>query len=129
MSESILEGTRRKIRFNTNKGLASIEQLWDMPMTHPANTSMDSLYKDLNKKRQAQAGESLIVAPAAKDSAIELQFAIVKEITLIRLAEIKKKENQLADKAHNAKIDKFITNAEEKEMGSKSVSELLAMKK
>lgn len=73
--------SRAKIRFATNKGLISTEDLWDIPLTH-----VDILARSYNKELKEQAEESFI-KPRTKDNALELGFTILKHVIEVRLAE------------------------------------------
>ena len=75
------EASRKKLRFATNKGLISTEDLWDIPLTH-----VDILARSHSKELKDAAEESFI-KPRTKDSALELGFEILKHVIEVRLAE------------------------------------------
>lgn len=53
--------TRQKLRFASPKGLLTVEDLWDLPMT--GNTSLDSVSKLANRDVKVSAEESLSLMP------------------------------------------------------------------
>ncbi len=73
-----------KLRFNTTKGLLSVEQLNDLTMTGVAN-----IVKGLNKEMKKDSGDELsfLDENAVKvDPLIELRFNIAKDIYLDKKA-------------------------------------------
>ncbi len=82
------KASRRKLRFPSPKGLLSVEDLWDLPLT--SNTGKANL-DDIAKTLFAAMKETEIsfVAPAKteSDSDSKLAFEIVKRVIDVRLAE------------------------------------------
>lgn len=81
-----LEGTRHKVRFATTLGMLTIEDLWDLPLTSKKGVSLDGLAVRLSKTLREQT-ESFVDASTEGNEELTLQFAIVKQIIDIRLAE------------------------------------------
>lgn len=116
-----------QLRFNTDKGLLSVEQLWSLNLTQLA-----TLIKAIKKVLKATDNDdelSFLTESTTTDSTNQLRFDIVKEIYLE-----KKKENDMARdeknvKEHNQKILSLIAQKREADMATKSVEELEAMLK
>ena len=80
-----LEATRQGLRFSTTQGLLSVEDLWDLPLTSQRGSSLDSLAVSLSKLMR-DSSESY-VEPTTLNEQLQLQFAVVKQILDIKLAE------------------------------------------
>lgn len=86
MAEKFEKASRLKLRFETVKGLAGVEDLWDMPL-RGNGASLNSLAKSLNRKIKDE-GEEDFVSPTTKaNETLDLQFTIVKHVIEVRLAE------------------------------------------
>lgn len=119
--------SQTQLRFNTEKGLLSTEQLWSLNLTQLAN-----LIKSIKKVLKATDNDdelSFLTESTITDTTNQLRFDIVKEIYLD-----KKKENDMARdekniKEHNQKILSLIAQKREADLANKSVEELEAMLK
>ena len=78
--------TRQKLRFASPKGLLTVEDLWDLPMT--GNTSLDTVSKLANRDVKASAEESFVVEASAVNGEANLKLDILKYIISVRKAEI-----------------------------------------
>ena len=78
--------TRKKLRFASQKGLLTTEDLWDLPMT--GNTSLDTVSKLANRDVKASAEESFVVEASAVNDEANLKLDILKYIISVRKAEI-----------------------------------------
>lgn len=113
--------TRNKFRF-PYKGMISVEDLWDLPLT-----ALDSIYKTLNKQVKQDKEDSLLETRSEESEVVELQIAIVKYIVSTKqieaAAKIAAKEN--ADKRR--RIMEIMANKQDEELMSKTVEELQKM--
>jgi hypothetical protein len=86
------KASRLKLRFESPKGLLSVEDLWDLPLTSTRNgANLNDLAKAMNRELKASAEEDFVNQTATADSIIrtllQLRFDIVKHIINVRLAE------------------------------------------
>lgn len=81
-----LEGTRRKLRFDSTVGQLTIEDLWDLPLTSKKGVSLDTLAVGLSR-RLREGTESFVETETRLNEELSLRFDIVKAIIDIRLAE------------------------------------------
>jgi len=81
--------TRLKLRFTTEYGMVSVEDLWDLPLatTRPRTTSLDDVAKALRRELRDTEEESFVVAAKKGDDRLALSFEVVKHIIAVRLAE------------------------------------------
>lgn len=87
--QSIFElASRHQIRFSSNRGELSTEQLWTMPLTAKSGFDLDSVAKAVNTQLRAMAEESFVDAsdnPAKTE--LELKLEVVKHIIAVRKQE------------------------------------------
>ena len=112
---------RNKVRFPF-KGLISVEDLWDLPLT-----SLDSIYKTLNKQVKLSEEESLLNVKTDVDVELEVQIAIVKHIVSVKLEEQKAREKAAEKKAQKQKIASIIAAKEDEALQNSSIDDLKKM--
>jgi restriction endonuclease S subunit len=112
---------RNKVRFPF-KGMISVEDLWDLSLT-----SLDSIYKTLNKQVKQSEEESLLVTKTSVDTELEVQIAIVKHIVSVKLEEQETREKAAAKKAQKQKIMSIIATKEDEALQNSSVDDLRKM--
>ena len=89
MTTNIFEAaTKNKVRFDSPKGLLTVEDLWDLHLTSTTGKpNLDRIARDLYNKLN-EDGQISFVTPVTKtDDGNQLKFNIVKHIIDIRIAE------------------------------------------
>lgn len=118
--------TRLKLRFESNKGLLSVEQVWDLSLT-----ALNEMAKGLS--RQVKAAETdeedFIGTKSNVDSELQLRFDVVKHIIGVKLKERDDSRDAAERKANNQIILELIQRKKQQELESKSVEELEALLK
>lgn len=113
--------TRSKIRF-PYKGMITVEDLWDLPLTE-----LDTVFKKLNTQMKKSQEESLLDVRSKEDETIELQISIIKYIVNV------KKNEQISRAAAKEKSEKkqmilqIMEERKAKEIESMSTEELRKM--
>lgn len=81
------QASRLKLRFETNRGFLSTEDLWDLSLT-----SLDSIYRVINKKLKEETEESLITTRSKSNKELDLKVEILKHVVKVKQeeAELKK---------------------------------------
>ena len=97
------KASKLKIRFNTSKGLLSVEQMWDLSMTAVANV-VKSLKKELNVESDDDLSFLDENAPQV-DTVLQLKFDIAKDIYLSKRAE---RDEQVASVNKKAELQKLL---------------------
>ncbi|HIC4115718.1 TPA: hypothetical protein ACW4JH_000141 [Salmonella enterica] len=120
------KATRMKLRFESNKGLLSVEQVWDLSLT-----ALNEMAKGLS--RQVKAAETdeedFIGTKSNVDSELQLRFDVVKHIIGVKLKERDDSRDAAERKANNQIILELIQRKKQQELESKSVEELEALLK
>ena len=123
------EAVKKRLRFNTSKGVLSVEQLFDLKLT-PLATLVRALKKELNKDESNDDGLGFLdLTSTAVDPVLELQFNVVKEIYIDKKDERDAEQSKAETKAHNQRIDELIAQKNDEALSSKSVAELEALRK
>lgn len=123
--------TKKKIRFETSKGLLSVEELWDLPLTSDnGRPNLDDIAKGIYKAMKEGEEVSFVKSNAASNAAfnvLKTKFDIVKYIIDVKLAEAEAAKKAKETKARNQRILGLIAQKEDEALASKSKEELLAM--
>ena len=120
--ENYKEVIRKKVRFATEKGELSVEQLWDLtiPQLDKLAVSLDEKYKNSNPK-------SFVEKKTTKDKDLKLQLDVVLDILETKVDEAELAKQKAERKEHNQKILKLIEEKKDEALAGKSIKELTAM--
>ena len=119
------KATRLKLRFPSQKGFLTVEDLWDLPLT--GKVSLDNIAKQLNKEIKDSSEESFVIKKTEKNSILELKFELVKYIIKVKLSEIETAEKAKVLKEKKQKIMELIQEKENESLKSKSLEDLQKM--
>lgn len=111
--------SQSKLRFQSNKGLLSTEQLWDLNLT-----DLDSLAVSLENEYNESGKKSFLVKRSVKDKTTKLKFDIVLDVLQTKSDEMAEAQQKAEDKAHNNKIIALIAEKQDDELKGKSVKQL-----
>ena len=127
--EIFKKASKKKLRFSTNRGVLSVEQLWDL--------SKDEIRQLVIKAREAakkSSGEvndselSFLDAPAkTKATDDELRFEILKDIYLTKKSAEEKAQKKAEVKENNKKLLELIARKQDEDLEKKSIKELEKM--
>ena len=113
------EAAKQKLRFSTNKGSLSVEQLWTLSLT-----DLDTLAVSLEEAHANSKGKSFLDKRTTKDKGLKLQFDIVLDILNTKSEEAEALRDAKEVKEHNQKILALISEKKDDELKVKSVKEL-----
>lgn len=116
------KAARLKIRFETSRGVLSVEDLWDLPLS-----ALDNIYKSLRRISKAASEESLLDTVSAEAGIVELKAEIVKHIVQVKLAENVERENEAANKAKKEKILEILSRKQDASLENMSEEDLRKM--
>lgn len=113
--------TRAKLRFETNKGDLTVEDLWDLPLTSNNGFDLDTVAKAVNRQIKASEEESFVAKRTAASTVLVLKLDILKDVIATKLeqAEEASKASLRADRRRKL-IDAL---AEKQDESLKSMSE------
>lgn len=119
--EMFIKASREKMRF-PYKGLATVEDLWDLSVTE-----LDKIYKSLNAKAKQAQEESLLEVKTSEDETLTAQIEIVKYIVSVKLEEKKAAEMAKERKQQKQKIMSILASKQDEALQGKSIEELEKM--
>ncbi len=119
--EMFIQARRQKIRF-PYKGTASVEDLWDLPVTE-----LDKIFKQLNAEAKKMQEESLLETKSDEDKKLAVQIGIVKYIVSVKLEEKKAAEMERERKKQKQKIMSILASKQDEALKDKSIEELEKM--
>lgn len=124
--------SRVKLRFATVKGLLSLEQIWDLPLTSKSEStvSLDSVAKDIHSQiREADTAPISFVNPAATSGAsdeLKLKFELLKHIIAIRVAEAEKREKAATKADERRRLQDLLNQKKLEKDSAMSIEDLEA---
>lgn len=119
---------RSKLRFDSPKGLLTVEDLWGLPLTAtpPSRPSLDSMAQDLYKQLKEFSADAVsFVKPSTTD--IQIKFDIVKHIIDTKMAERDAAAAPAEKSAKKQKLMELIARKQDAALESASIEELQAM--
>ena len=123
------EASKSKLRFESERGILSTEQLFDLPLKNGTNMCLDEMHKKLKIESRDSDVESYVDKRSNKNSKINLQISIIESIIDYKLDAISAKENAEASKAKKEKIMNILAKKEDEKLEEKSPAELKRMLK
>jgi hypothetical protein len=127
MSTIIEQAVRQKLRFNSTKGVLSVEQLFDLPFTSKSGCDLQTVATDCDNAVKS-LGETDFVGIASKPNATaQLRLDVVKHVIAVLKEERNKTSSANAKKVQKEKLLHLLAQKENEELSNKSPEELQAM--
>ena len=125
-TETMFESASRlKLRFDSQVGQLSVEDLWDLPLTSAFKANLDAIAVELN--RQLKGTEESFVSTGKKNAVLELKFEVVKHIIGVRVAENQAKIDERNRAERKAQIAELIEQKKGEGLKAMSIEELEAL--
>ena len=116
------EALQKKLRFKTNKGMITTEDLFDLSLQN-----LNTLAIMLDKKISEAPKKSFIEELPAEENDDELRFSIVKDVINIKLKARKDNIDKAQADAQKKRILEILAKRNDEELENKSIEELRAM--
>lgn len=128
MLELFERASKKKLRFETDLGTLSVEDLWDLPLQATRGVNLDDLAKSFSKALKEEEEESFVEKPKPnkKLADLRLRFAIVKRIIEVQLEAREKAEQKAERKQRAEKIKEILARKEDAKLERTSEKKLLA---
>ena len=114
------------LRFQTNKGPLSVEQLWSLNLTDLSN-SIKEVKKVLKKSDGDDELSFLVDSEVAVDVENQLRFDILKDVYLTKKSEMETLRDAAKAKEHNQKIFAEMERRKEAKISTVTDAELESM--
>lgn len=121
------QATRKALRFPSNRGELSVEQLWSLPLTSKSGFDLDSVARSVNGMLKSVTEDSFVTTrenPAK--SSYELQLDVVKHVIAVKLAEEAENKAASTRRARKAQLMELLAQKEQEELKGKTKEEILA---
>ena len=122
--ENYKQASQQKLRFQTNKGSLSTEQLWDLSLE-----DLDALAVSLETEHKQSGKKSFLVKTSAKDKTAKLRFDVALDVLNTKVDEANAFAEAQEVKQHNEKIITLIAEKQDESLKGKSIKQLEAMLK
>lgn len=122
------QATRQKLRFNTQKGLLSVEDLWDLPLSsHTGRANLDDIARNLDTELKASASASFVSPDTTKNDRVQLMFDLVIHVINTKIAEQKASQEAAVIREKKQKIMAIIEQKQDAALSAASLDDLHAM--
>ena len=134
MSKNIYkEALLNRVRFSTNVGLLTLEEVMDLPLTSKSGLSVDSLAVDLVNKLKNENKEIVSLVNEDKEDieryVDELKLEVLKDIIEYKKALIEKKRKAQAENSEKRRIMEALARKKEDKYNDMSIEELEELSK
>ena len=109
--------TRNKLRFSSNRGELSVEQLWDLPLRSRDDFNLDNVAKLANKALKDKEESFVETTKTAEQTRREIAFEVVKYVIQTKLNEEEAAKKRAANRQEKQKLLEIL---EEKQNGKLS---------
>jgi hypothetical protein len=107
------KATRLHLRFPSPKGLLTVEDLWDLPLTSTTGkANLDDIARSLNAALKSDNNVSFVKPDTSEDALTKLQFDIVLHIISTKMTE---NAEALASRAKREKKQQLLEVLERKQ--------------
>lgn len=118
MEQNFKKASRLKLRFQTSKGVLSVEQLWDLSLNE-----LDGLAVHLEESCKNKT-KSFLNKKTEQDELSQLRFDIVMDVLTIKVEEREALQKANENKLHDQKILQLIQAKKEEQLSNLTVEEL-----
>ena len=124
------QASRAKLRFETEKGMLTAEQLWDCTRAMLGRTikHVHGILKETETDDDVLGFLESGISETS-DPINTLRFNILKDVYITKQEEANALRDADQVKQHNAKIDAIIAQKEDESLASKSIKELEKLRK
>lgn len=134
MSKNIYkEALLNRVRFSTNVGLLTLEEVMDLPLTSKSGLSVDSLAVDLVNKLKNENKEIVSLVNEDKEDieryVDELKLEVLKDIIEYKKVLIEEKRKAQAENSEKRRIMEALARKKEDKYNDMSIEELEELSK
>lgn len=129
MSTLFEKASRKKLRFISPKGLLTVEELWDLPLTSQVGkASLDMLAVEQHKKvSDSSVGLSFVIEKTTVNEDEQLRMDILLHIIKVRMEENATNRAAADRAAEKQKIMRLIAEKRDEALSQSSIEDLEAL--
>ncbi len=121
------KAAKNRLRFETDKGSITVEDLWDVPLESRGALSLDNIARGLNREINLLDSESFVSKKTTVNDLLELKFSIVKHIIECKLKSAETAEKAEATRQQRERIRDIIAQKQDQVLLDTDVAELEKM--
>lgn len=121
------KAVRLKLRFDTDKGQISCEDLWDLPLTSKRGVSLDSIAVSYYQKLRDNANISFVDNNTKTDEGDKLCFDIVRYVIEVKKKEAQDRQDEKQSAEKRQRILEALAKKKDEKLGQSSIEELERM--
>lgn len=119
---------RMKLRFDSKVGQITVEDLFELPLTHATRNNLNDIAVALHAQLKDAEVSFVSVTPNTKNALAQLKLDIVKHVIAVRQAEISAAVESKQKAEKRQQLDELIARKQQGEMEGKSLDELIALR-
>jgi len=117
--------SRKKIRFDTTKGMLTVEDLWDLPLVSTAGKAcLDSVARNLHNELKETEEVSFVTPVTTNNDDTKLAFELVKYIISVKINEANAIRIERETREKKQKIMAIIDQKQDQALSAMSIDEL-----
>jgi len=120
-NDLFIEASRRKLRFNSNKGSLNVDDLWDVPLEF-----LDNLAVALEEQIQKAGKKSFLAKRSASTLQLDISFEIAKYVLETRVAEDEARKDKASKEAKRSQLKALLEEKQMEKIKGQSVEEIEA---
>lgn len=124
MTKIFETGTRLKVRFESTRGLLSIEQLWDLPLTSKTQFDLDTVAKAVKRELDQASEESFVQTTSPAATVLTLKLDIIKSVIATKLAEREAAQKKETNRQERARLTELLAAKQDDELKGLSKEEI-----
>lgn len=120
------QASKKKIRFSSNRGDLTAEQLWDMPLQSKSGFDLDTIAKEVNRGIKESSEESFVTTKSSSaTTTLELQLEVLKHIIAVKIEAAAVAAKRTENEARRAKLIEALENKQNSELNNMSSEDIL----
>lgn len=120
------QASKKKIRFRSNRGDLTAEQLWDMPLQSKSGFDLDTIAKEVNRGIKESSEESFVTTKSrSATTTLELQLEVLKHIIAVKIEAAAVAAKRTENEARRAKLIEALENKQNSELNNMSTEDIL----
>lgn len=123
--ESFVTASRLKVRFETSKGLLTVEDLWDLPLDH-GKVTLDEIAIGLHNELKGHT-ESFVHKEKSANTELQVKFDVVLAIIGAKIKERDDAAHARIKAEKKQQILESIARKESKDLEEKSLDDLKSL--
>lgn len=121
--------SKNKLRFNTERGALTSEDLWDLPLVSAKGPSLDKVATETNEALLALGKKSFVKSkstPDPQERVLEVKLEVLKHIIQAKEAEQEARANENHKREQVRRLREALAEKQEANLKSLSEEDLLA---